>query len=124
MPEHEHAMTLESFKAMLGEITERLGSDNGHIGMTFPYFVDKYAPVTGEKSVLDYEVAFFGDCIDGRTIVHVEVKVPATTLCPCSKDISSYGAHNQRSLVTTRVQANEFVSAKELIDIADIRRVV
>lgn len=116
---HEHQITLESFKAMLGEMTERLESDNGHIEMTFPYFVDKYAPVTGEKGVMDYEITFIGDRVHGRTEMRVEVKVPVTTLCPCSKDISDYGAHNQRSLITIRVKANEFFWAEELIDIAE-----
>ena len=116
---HEHQITLESFKAMLGEMTQRLESDNGHIEMTFPYFIDKYAPITGEKGVMDYEVSFIGDRVDGRTDMHVEVKVPVTTLCPCSKDISDYGAHNQRSLVTIRVKAHEFFWAEELIDIAE-----
>ncbi|MGN8199589.1 GTP cyclohydrolase FolE2 [Salinisphaera sp. RV14] len=116
---HEHQITLESFKTMLGEMTERLESDNGHIEMTFPYFVDKYAPITGEKGVMDYEVTFIGDRVDGHTDMHVEVKVPVTTLCPCSKGISDYGAHNQRSLVTIRVKANAFFWAEELIDIAE-----
>ncbi|KEZ77131.1 GTP cyclohydrolase FolE2 [Salinisphaera hydrothermalis] len=116
---HEHQITLESFKAMLGEMTERLESDNGHIEMTFPYFIDKYAPITGEKGVMDYEVSFIGDRIGDRIDMHVEVKVPVTTLCPCSKDISDYGAHNQRSLVTIRVKAHEFFWAEELIDIAE-----
>lgn len=116
---HEHQITLESFKAMLGEMTDRLESNNGHIEMTFPYFVDKYAPVTGEKGVMDYEVSFIGDRVDERTDMQVEVKVPVTTLCPCSKDISDYGAHNQRSRITIRVKAHEFFWAEELIDIAE-----
>lgn len=116
---HEHQITLESFKAMLGEMTERLESDNGHIEMSFPYFIDKYAPVTKEKGVMDYEVSFIGDRVKGETQMHVQVKVPVTTLCPCSKDISKYGAHNQRSLITLKVRADEFFWAEELIEIAE-----
>ncbi|MDA3922429.1 MAG: GTP cyclohydrolase FolE2 [Salinisphaera sp.] len=116
---HEHQITLESFKQMLTEMTERLESDNGHIEMSFPYFIDKFAPVTREKGVMDYEVCFIGDRIDGQTQMHVRVKVPVTTLCPCSKDISKYGAHNQRSLITLEVRADEFFWAEELIEMAE-----
>ena len=116
---HEHQITVESFRAMLGEMTERLEADNGHIEMSFPYFIDKYAPVTQEKGVMDYNVTFIGDQRGERTDLYVEVKVPVTTLCPCSKDISDYGAHNQRSLITIRVRATEFFWLEELIDIAE-----
>ena len=73
---HEHQITVESFRAMLGEMTERLEADNGHIEMSFPYFIDKYAPVTREKGVMDYNVAFIGDQRGDRTELYVEVKVP------------------------------------------------
>ena len=116
---HEHQITVESFRAMLGEMTERLEADNGHIEMSFPYFIDKYAPVTQEKGVMDYNVTFIGDQRGERTDLYVEVKVPVTTLCPCSKDISDYGAHNQRSLITIRVRATEFFWLEELVDIAE-----
>ena len=116
---HEHQITVESFRAMLGEMTERLEADNGHIEMSFPYFIDKYAPVTQEKGVMDYNVTFIGDQRGERTDLYVEVKVPVTTLCPCSKDISDYGAHNQRSLITIRVRATDFFWLEELVDIAE-----
>jgi GTP cyclohydrolase I len=116
---HEHEITVESFRCMLGEVTERLEADNGHIEMSFPYFVDKYAPVTQEKGVMDYNVTFAGNQRGSQTDLYVEVKVPVTTLCPCSKDISDYGAHNQRSLITIRVRATEFFWLEELIDIAE-----
>ncbi|ROO30083.1 GTP cyclohydrolase FolE2 [Salinisphaera japonica] len=116
---HEQQITPDSFQLMLEEMAERLEANNGHIEMYFPYFVDKYAPVTGEKGVMDYEVGFIGDRVDGVSTLYVEVQVPVTTLCPCSKDISDYGAHNQRSLVTIRVRADAFFWAEELIDIAE-----
>lgn len=116
---HEHQITVGSFKKMIGEMTQRLEADNGHIEMGFPYFIDKYAPVTREKGVMDYEVRFIGDQLGSRVDLQVEVKVPVTTLCPCSKDISDYGAHNQRSLITIRVRADEFFWLEELIDIAE-----
>jgi len=116
---HEHQITVDSFKCMLGEMTERLEADNGHIEMAFPYFIDKYAPVSGEKGVMDYEVAFIGDQHADKISLQVQVKVPVTTLCPCSKDISEYGAHNQRSLITITVRGDKFFWLEELIDIAE-----
>lgn len=116
---HEHQITVASFRAMLGEMTERLEADNGHIEMSFPYFIDKYAPITREKGVMDYNVTFIGDQHDNQIDMRVEVKVPVTTLCPCSKDISDYGAHNQRSLITIRVRGDSFFWLEELIDIAE-----
>ena len=79
---HEHEITVESFRCMLGEVTERLEADNGHIEMSFPYFVDKYAPVTQEKGVMDYNVTFAGNQRSSQTDLYVEVKVAVTTLCP------------------------------------------
>ncbi len=116
---HEHEITVRSFKRMLVEVTERLEADNGHIEMAFPFFIDKQAPVTGEHSVMDYQVNFIGDRYSGNTELAVEVQVPVTTLCPCSKDISEYGAHNQRSLITIRARSNEFFWLEELVDIAE-----
>ena len=70
--------------------------------MSFPYFVSKRAPVTGVQSLLDYEVAFIGEIHGDETTITVKVNVPVTSLCPCSKKISDYGAHNQRSHVTVK----------------------
>lgn len=116
---HEHEITVRSFKRMLIEVTERLEADNGHIEMAFPFFIDKKAPVTGEPGVMDYQVKFVGDRYSDSTDLAVEVQVPVTTLCPCSKDISAYGAHNQRSLITIRARSRSFFWLEELIEIAE-----
>ncbi len=68
--------------------------------MTFPYFIDKAAPVSGVHSLMDYEVTFIGEIREGKPVFSMKVLVPVTSLCPCSKKISDYGAHNQRSHVT------------------------
>src|SRR5699024_4302110 len=107
--------TVESFQVMLAEMTDRLEADNGHIVMEFPYFITKKAPVSGKESVMDYEVAFIGDRENNKTKLKVQVKVPVTTLCPCSKKISKYGAHNQRSLITITVRGDKFFWLEELI---------
>ena len=77
-------------------MTQRLDADAGHIEMTFPYFVMKKAPATGVESLMDYRASLVGERHDGRTELWLKVVVPVTSLCPCSKRISEYGAHNQR----------------------------
>jgi GTP cyclohydrolase I len=116
---HEREITVESFKDMLGEMTEKLEAESGHIEMTFPYFINKSAPVSGVESLLDYEVTFIGEIHDGVPSMNVKVVVPVTSLCPCSKKISDYGAHNQRSHVTVSAQTKGFVWIEELIDLVE-----
>ena len=116
---HEREISVKSFKDMLREMTERLEAESGHIEMTFPYFVNKAAPVSGVKSLMDYEVTFIGEVINGDPQLRVKVVVPVTSLCPCSKKISDYGAHNQRSHVTLTVGTNSFVWIEDLIDLVE-----
>jgi len=116
---HKNEITVKSLREMLPQMTERLDADNGHIEMSFTYFVNKKAPVSGVESLLDYEVTFYGDRINNTNSVTVKVVVPVTSLCPCSKKISDYGAHNQRSHVTVNVQASDFIWIEDLIDIVE-----
>jgi GTP cyclohydrolase I len=116
---HDMEISVESFQDMLAEMTERLESRVGHIEMSFPYFINKAAPVTGVKSLMDYQVTFIGEIRDGRYVMTIKVVVPVTSLCPCSKEISRYGAHNQRSHVTLTVRTNTFVWVEDLIDIVE-----
>jgi GTP cyclohydrolase I len=116
---HEREISVESFGLMLTEMVKRLEAEQGHIEMSFPYFVDKTAPISGVKSLLDYEVTFTGEIENGRVLHATKVVVPVTSLCPCSKKISDYGAHNQRSHVTITAKTNAFVWIEELIDMAE-----
>ncbi|HED32964.1 MAG TPA: GTP cyclohydrolase I FolE2 [Gammaproteobacteria bacterium] len=116
---HENEITVKSLREMLSQMTRKLDAENGHIEMSFTYFVNKTAPVSGVKSLLDYEVTFFGDRIDGKNTVAVKVVVPVTSLCPCSRKISDYGAHNQRSHVTVNVKTDDFIWIEDLIDIVE-----
>jgi GTP cyclohydrolase I len=116
---HEREISVESFKEMLGEMTERLEAEAGHIEMTFPYFVNKTAPVSGVQSLLDYEVAFIGEVRDGEPQMQIKVVVPVTSLCPCSKKISERGAHNQRSHVTLTATTCDFIWIEELIELVE-----
>jgi GTP cyclohydrolase I len=116
---HEREITVSSFKDMLAEMAELLESEVGHIEMSFPFFVNKRAPVTGVESLMDYEVTLIGEIRDGKAEMFTRVIVPVTSLCPCSKKISDYGAHNQRSHVTVTVRAQDFVWIEDIIDLVE-----
>ena len=112
-------MNTESFRAMLGTMTSRLEADTGHIEMSFPFFIMKRAPISGVESLMDYQAKLIGEHHEGKTKTWVQVEVPVTSLCPCSKKISDYGAHNQRSHVTITVRLRSHMWIEELIEIAE-----
>ena len=116
---HEREISVKSFRDMMAELTERLDADSGHIEMSFPFFVNKTAPVSQVSSLLDYEASLIGERKDGKNNIWVKVVVPVTSLCPCSKRISEYGAHNQRSHITIKARVASFMWIEELIDIAE-----
>ena len=116
---HEREISVESFKDMLSEMVERLESERGHIEMSFPYFVNKRAPISGVESLLDYEVTLIGEIRHGKPEMFIKVVVPTTSLCPCSKSISDRGAHNQRSHVTLTVRTCDFIWIEELIELVE-----
>ncbi len=116
---HEREITVKSFKEMMVEMTERLEADSGHVEMNFPYFVNKTAPVSNVQSLMDYDVTFIGDFVDGDNQFTLKVLVPVTSLCPCSKKISDYGAHNQRSHVTVTATLKDFMWIEEIIDLVE-----
>ena len=117
--QHEREISVESFKEMLKEMAERLEADSGHIEMRFPYFVNKKAPVSGVESLMDYDVTFIGEIHNGVDDMTIKVVIPVTSLCPCSKKISDYGAHNQRSHVTVTARINDFVWVEEIIELVE-----
>jgi GTP cyclohydrolase I len=115
----ERELTVESFQAMLQEMVERLEAEEGRIEMTFPYFIEKQAPVSGVRSLMDYEVTFVGEVAKRKQSFAMKVLVPVTSLCPCSKKISDYGAHNQRSHVTVTAKTSDFVWIEEIVDLIE-----
>ena len=115
----EREISVESFRAMLEKMTVRLEADTGHIEMSFPFFVMKKAPVSGVESLMDYQATLIGERRDGKTETWVRVVVPVTSLCPCSKKISDYGAHNQRSHVTIKAKLRSHLWIEEIIGIAE-----
>ena len=108
---------------ILEAMTERFESATAHIDIRFPYFIEKAAPVSGARSLMDYDCAFLAGLDATRKTnpldLVLEVTVPVTTLCPCSKEISRHGAHNQRSKVTIRARTLKLVWLEDLIEVAE-----
>jgi len=117
--QHNKEISVESFKEMMSEMTDRLEAESGHIEMNFPYFINKTAPVSGVQSLLDYDVTLIGEIKRSKIDTHIKVVVPVTSLCPCSKKISAYGAHNQRSHVTVNIRTCSFIWIEEIIEMIE-----
>lgn len=115
----ERDITVPSFKEMLLETTARLEAETAHIEMAFSYFVEKCAPISEIKSLLDYQITFIGEIWDGKPILNLKAVVPVTSLCPCSKQISKYGAHNQRSHVSLNVRVRDSIWIEDMIDLVE-----
>jgi GTP cyclohydrolase I len=115
----EREISVESFGSILHDMVARLEAQSGYIEMSFPYFVNKTAPVSGVQSLLDYDVTFIGEIIDGKARFTMKVLVPVTSLCPCSKKISERGAHNQRAHVTVTLRTNRFVWIEDVVRIVE-----
>ena len=116
---HEREISVESFETILREMVERLEAESGRIEMSFPYFINKAAPVSGVQSLLDYDVMFVGEIHNGEYRFTMKVQVPVTSLCPCSKEISDYGAHNQRSHVTVTARTRGFVWIEDIVRVCE-----
>ncbi|MAX52444.1 MAG: GTP cyclohydrolase I FolE2 [Methylophaga sp.] len=110
--------SLRNMSAFMTEMLELLGAQHGHVSLRFPYFITKAAPVSGVKSVMDYDITLTADYTDTLDLT-VKAEIPVTSLCPCSKKISDYGAHNQRSLVTVEARINEDMTLDTLIQLIE-----
>jgi GTP cyclohydrolase I len=117
--EYDSAISVESFENLLHVMVKRLDAGSGHIEMAFPYFLGKTAPVSGIKSLLDYDVTFTGEIRNGHYRFFMKVIVPVTSLCPCSKQVAEYGAHNQRSHMAISIRTNGIVWVEDLICMAE-----
>ena len=105
---------------MLEEMLVRLDATSGRIELVFPYFIRKTAPVSGVESLLDYDATLIIDKREGeRACLTLRVTAPVTSLCPCSKEISEYGAHNQRSHITLEARLRSPMAIEELVRLAE-----
>ena len=116
--EHSKRVSLQNFSEILDEVKSRLNAESAHMEITFPYFINKMAPVTGSEGLMEYKCTFKGSLDKGIDIVTV-IHVPISTLCPCSKEISEFGAHNQRGEVTLSVRFKKFIWIEDLINLVE-----
>lgn len=116
---HYHQdLIVSQLDKFLQETKQHLHAEAAYVDINFPYFIQKRAPVSHITSLMSYD-CFFSASYRDEYELWIGVKVPVTTLCPCSKEISERGAHNQRSEVTIRVQCSNFIWLEELIAIAE-----
>ncbi len=119
MEQQTQALDFAQLQQLTETMVSLLESDAGKISVQFPFFRRKRAPVSGIESTLDYEVRLCGEISGGRYRHQLQVLVPVTSLCPCSKEISQYGAHNQRSHVTVGLCCTAPVDIEEVIDLVE-----
>lgn len=112
--EYRGSINLKTLFTIIDEMKEKLNAKSAHLEIEFPYFMEKEAPVSKAKSLMEYSCRFCASHDDERDL-HIEVNVPITTLCPCSREISRYGAHNQRGRVTVKVRFDRFLWIEDII---------
>jgi GTP cyclohydrolase I len=117
--EYRGTINIKAIATILDKMKEKLNAQSAYLEVEFPYFVEKRAPVSGAKSLMGYTCQFLASLTNGHHSLVVGITVPVTTLCPCSKEISKKGAHNQRSLVTVKVTFRKFFWIEDLIRIVE-----
>ncbi|MDE2806209.1 MAG: GTP cyclohydrolase FolE2 [Gemmatimonadota bacterium] len=115
---YDGEISVEALPAILRTMRERLNAQTAHLRITFPYFVEKRAPVTGAAGLLSYDCAFDASSGPQEDFV-LTVRVPVTTLCPCSREISARGAHNQRGIVTVQTRFDDELWIEDLVELID-----
>jgi len=121
--QHHGRISVEEIESILRTVRRRFKCRSVHLEMKFPYFIEKTAPVSRARGLVDYQCAFYATLgpVKGKTVFDLVIQagVPVTMLCPCSKEISDRGAHNQRSVITIQVRSKGLVWLEEIIDIAE-----
>lgn len=116
--ENRKEVSIESLPRILEGLRDRLKAEKAHVEVSFPFFVEKAAPVTGKTGMMEFTCGFLAEK-NGDLDITLFVQAPVTTLCPCSKEISEYGAHNQRGIVTVKVKTQDHVWLEEVIDMIE-----
>lgn len=112
-------VNLRTFQSILEKIRAKLHAESAHIEIEFPYFIEKAAPKSGAKSLMEYRCRFLGTSDSKGMDFVVGMEVPVTTVCPCSREISRAGAHNQRSIVTAMVRFRKFFWIEDVIKLIE-----
>ncbi len=111
---YRREIDIHNMGIILKEVKDRLRAEAAHLEIEFPYFIEKEAPVSKAKSLLEYQCRFIADLKD-RVKLLLGVAVPIQTVCPCSKEISEHGAHNQRGLITVLLKFKGFLWIEDVI---------
>jgi GTP cyclohydrolase I len=111
-------ISIRNYSKIMNEMKEKLRAKTAHLEVEFPYFIEKEAPVSGAKSLMEYVCRFCGSSND-KDDFYVGILVPITTVCPCSKEISQAGAHNQRSMVTVQLRFKKFIWIEDIIRLVE-----
>ena len=124
--EHRGELTMRTMPALLKDLKEKLEAESARVEVAFPYFIERAAPVSGAKGLMDYESWFHGESNGAGDDFVIGVRVPVTSLCPCSKAISDYGAHNQRGYISIEVRSETddnghptLIWLEELVEVAE-----
>jgi GTP cyclohydrolase IB len=119
---HEHAtdISIATMPMVLDAVCQRLGAEQARLQIRATYFRERFAPVSQARSLMGYDAVWSAAADGASTLLTLEVQVPVTSVCPCSKAISDYGAHNQRGHITIRVQQADDVSPLWIEDLVDI----
>lgn len=112
-------LSSDMMRETLEKMLTLLEAEEGYIEISCPFFVTKTSPMSKLKSLMNYDVRFLAERVGGKTRVIQEVTVPVTSLCPCSREISDYGAHNQRSHIVVALELSEPISLEEQIRFAE-----
>src|SRR6185503_3244745 len=116
---HGRVVHVENIEEILLAMQKKLHAATSHLEMEFPFFLDKQAPVSGMSSLMDYTARFDATACGKEIDFVLTVKACVTTLCPCSKAISDYGAHNQRGQVTVQIRSTKAIWIEDLISIIE-----
>ncbi len=117
---YRHEIGISNFDEILNEMQEKLEAESAHLEVSFPYFMEKEAPITKSKGLMEYQCMFIGSKKRGEDIDFIiKIKAPVTSLCPCSKEISEFGAHNQRSEVTVTFKFEKFIWIEDIVEIIE-----
>ena len=120
LSEYRRQISLENFSRILDELKNRLNAESAHMEITFPYFITKKAPISGAEGLMEYVCTFTGSVNHSRgRDLAIELRIPIATVCPCSKEISEYGAHNQRGEVRVSLRFKKFVWIEDIIRLVE-----
>jgi GTP cyclohydrolase I len=115
---YQDDLSVTLFPEIINEEKQELNAATAKMKMTFPFFIEKKAPVTGTRSLMEYRCRFTCEVGEKNDLI-LSVWVPITTLCPCSKEISDHGAHNQRAEVNLNIRYSRFIWVEELISMIE-----